>query len=120
MAREFKRSLRVGEQIQRELALLLQQEVKDPRIGMVTVSDIELSTDLAQARVYVTIYGQDGQQKQALQALNHAAGFLRSELARRLSLRSIPVLRFYYDTAAEQGHRIDALLQAASSKKDSQ
>ena len=103
MAREYSRTVRVAEQLRRELAVLIQQEVKDPRVGMVTVSDVEVTTDLAHAKVYVTVL--DGEQKiaETLAALNRAAGFLRRELGRRLVLRTIPRLQFYYDRSISQG-----------------
>jgi ribosome-binding factor A len=115
MAREYSRTLRVGEQIQRELAQLIQQEIKDPRVGMVTVADVEVTTDLAHARVYVSVLGEhaetdQGKAEGAVAALNHAAGFLRHELSRRLSTRTIPALRFIHDQTTENANRLAALI----------
>lgn len=113
MPREYSRTLRVAEQIQRELAQLIQQELKDPRIGMVTVADVEVTTDLSHARVYVTIYGGNDNAEESVSALNHAAGFLRRELSHRLSLRTTPALRFIHDQTAEKANHLAALLSRA-------
>lgn len=114
MSKEFSRSLRIGEQIQRELAVLIQQEVKDPRLGMVTISDVKMSPDLSHAKVYVTVLG--GEQSAAgdtLKALNHAAAFLRHELGRRVILRIVPQLHFVYDESQEKGARLVSLIDAS-------
>lgn len=106
--------LRVGEQIQRELAQLIQQEVKDPRVGMVTVADVEVTTDLAYAKVYVSILNElvddKDSAKATIAALNHAAGFLRRELSQRLSLRNTPVLRFIHDQTTEKANHLARLI----------
>ena len=121
MAREYSRTLRVGEQIQRELAQLIQQEIKDPRVvGMVTVADVEVSTDLTHAQVYVSVLGNEsgddshGQAEAAVAALNHAAGFLRYELARRLMMRTTPALRFILDRTTEKANRLAELLEQSA------
>lgn len=119
MPREYSRTLRVGEQIQRELAQLIQQEIKDPRVGMVTVADVEVSTDLAHAQVYVSVLGDQAgadqaQADAAVAALNHAAGFLRHELSRRLTLRMTPALRFIHDQTTEKANRLTALLNRSA------
>jgi ribosome-binding factor A len=121
MGREYSRTLRVGEHIQRELAQLIQQEIKDPRVvGMVTVADVEVSTDLAHAQVYVMVLGNETsdddhrQAEAAVAALNHAAGFLRHELARRLTLRTTPALRFILDRTTEKANRLSALLEGSA------
>ena len=122
MGREYSRTLRVGEHIQRELAQLIQQEIKDPRVvGMITVADVEVSTDLAHAQVYVTVLADEAndddhhrQAEAAVAALNHAAGFLRHELARRLTLRTTPALRFILDRTAEKANRLSALLEGSA------
>lgn len=114
MSKEYSRSLRIGEQIQRELAVLIRQEVKDPRLGMVTVSDVKMSPDLSHAKVYVTVLG--GEQSVAgetLKALNHAAAFLRHELGRHLILRILPQLHFVYDESQEKGARLISLIDAS-------
>jgi len=113
MPREYSRTLRVAEQIQRELAQLIQRELKDPRIGMVTVADVEVTTDLSHARVYVTVLDGDDEAREAIAALNHAAGFLRRELSHRLSLRNTPALRFIHDQTTEKANQLASLLKRA-------
>ena len=112
---EYSRTQRVGDQIQRELATLIQQEMKDPRIGMVTVNAVEVSRDLAHAEVYVTALGVDEAQgrEQVENTLNHAAGFLRSRLARLIKLRIVPDLRFHYDESIARGARLSGLIDQA-------
>ncbi|NOQ62991.1 MAG: 30S ribosome-binding factor RbfA [Methyloprofundus sp.] len=111
MAREFKRSSRVASQMQKELAVILQQGMKDPRIGFITVNEVELSKDLATAKVYITALGADEKgQKDNLGWLNDAAPFIRSEMGKRMRLRSVPYIKFYYDTSFETGMRVSELL----------
>lgn len=102
--------------MQRELALLIQQEIRDPRIGMVTVSAVELSRDLAVARVFVSVLGDEKQAEAALGALKKAAGFLRHELGRRMIVRTLPELRFIHDTTGERGAHLSALIDRAVGK----
>lgn len=123
---------RVADQIQRELASLIQIEVNDPRIGMVSVTDVEVSRDLAHAKIYVTVLNtmtDDLQVNEStlsepgdldkleieenINALNKAAGYLRSLLAKRLSTRSVPKLRFYYDGSIERGQQLSSLIDSA-------
>jgi ribosome-binding factor A len=113
MPREFPRTRRVGEQIQRELAGLLREELKDPRLGMISVSGVEVSRDLAHARVYVSVLGGEETVVETLKVLNKAAGFLRHQLGQRMRIRVIPQLRFLYDESLAEGARMDALIAAA-------
>ena len=113
MAREFNRSQRVAAQIQRELAELIQFEVKDPRVGLVTVSAVDVTRDMAYAKVYITMFDSDHSVDEVLAALNHAAGFLRHELGRRMKLRITPQLTFLYDASVERGANLSALINAA-------
>ncbi|MDE1463260.1 30S ribosome-binding factor RbfA [Spartinivicinus poritis] len=115
MAREYSRTQRVSDQIQRELASLIQLEIKDPRLGMVTVSAVEVTKDLAYAKVYVTFLAIDDQQPvdEKLAVLNHAAGFLRSMLAKSIKLRTIPQLSFYYDDSISRGRYLSSLIDKA-------
>lgn len=113
MAREFSRSRRVGEQIQRELAELIQREVKDPRVGMVTVSAVEVSRDLAHARVFVSLLDDGKTMEETLRALKSASGFLRRELGRRMKVRIVPELRFVQDSSIIEGNRLSALIDRA-------
>ena len=113
MAREFSRTRRVGQQIQREIALILQREVKDPRIGMVTVSDVEVSRDFNYAKVYVTFLQLDNDPnriKEGLVGLTEAAGYIRSLLGSAMRLRVVPELRFYYDETLVEGMRLSNLV----------
>lgn len=116
MPREFSRSLRVGEQIRRELADLLRTEVKDPGMGLVTVGDVELSKDLSHARVYFTVLGDETATTLTQTALDRASGFLRRELGKRMRLRVVPELRFVFDDSEIRGARVDALIEQARRK----
>jgi ribosome-binding factor A len=118
MPTEFSRTLRVGEQIHRELAQLVHTVVKDPRIGMVTIVGVEVSRDLAHARVYFTVFGGDEAHSASQAGLNRAAGFLRRELGRRIKTRAVPELRFVYDETQRKGAKLDALISEAV-KRDS-
>lgn len=121
--REFKRTDRVGDQLQKELAVLIQREVKDPRLGMVTVSGVTVSRDFGYADVYVTLLGEDSPErvKENLKVLRQAGGFLRSQIARRIKLRHVPELRFHYDDSVVRGQRLSSLIeQAVSSDRERQ
>ena len=110
---EYNRSIRVADQIQREIALLVAREVADPRVGEVTVSGVDLSPDMRHAKVLVTPgRGTDGDS--TVDALNHAAGFLRSRLGRRVRMRRLPLLVFEHDRTLELALRIDALIDGAA------
>lgn len=113
MAKEYSRSQRVADQIQRELALLIQKDVKDPRIGMVTITAVEVTREFENAKIHVTVMGDEAQTKETLTGLNKAAGFLRRELAHRLKLRATPKLHFIHDTSLENGLRLTALINSA-------
>jgi ribosome-binding factor A len=117
MPREFPRTRRVGEQLQRELAGLLQEEIKDPRLGMISVSGVEVSRDLAHARVYISVLGEEAAATEALNVLNNAAGFLRRKLGEQLRIRVVPRLRFYHDRSLAEGARMDALISRAISSR---
>ncbi|SFU94163.1 30S ribosome-binding factor RbfA [Halomonas korlensis] len=113
--REFKRTDRVADQLQKELAVLIQREVKDPRLGMVTVSGVEVSRDLGYADVHVTLLGEEdaARIKENLKVLKQAAGFLRSQIARRVKLRHVPELRFHFDESVVRGQRLSSLIDEA-------
>ena len=116
MPAEFSRTQRLGEQIKRDLALLIQRELKDPRVGMVTVNFVDLSKDLSYADVNVTVLmADDSDQKivESLTILNEAASFLRKELGRGLKVRKVPHLRFHYDDSLKRGARINELIHHA-------
>ena len=112
MPREFSRGQKVGDLIQRELAGLIQREVKDPRISMVTINETNVSRDLAFADIYFTVLPAEDVTS-VEEALNQAAGFLRSQLAKVLNTRTTPKLRFHYDATIENGARISRAIDAA-------
>ncbi len=99
MAREFGRSQRIADFLRKELSQLIQFELRDPRLGMVGVTDVEVSRDLGYAKIYVTVLGCDNKEamEEPLKVLNGAAGFLRSKIAKSNSMRTTPSLRFYFD-----------------------
>ncbi len=118
MAREFGRPQRVAEQIQRELAILIQRDLKDPRIGMTTVSAVEVSRDLAYATVYVTFLGKDDEQeiKESVSVLQHASGFLKRQLGRAIRMRITPNLTFKYDASLVRGRELSSLIEEARAR----
>ncbi|WP_428240201.1 30S ribosome-binding factor RbfA [Gynuella sp.] len=116
MAQQFSRTRRIADQMQRDLAMLIQQEVKDPRVGMVTINNVKVSKDLSYADVYFTCMAlddSDSSKKQSETVLNGAASFLRTMLAKGLSLRVIPQLRFHYDDLLGEGHKLSRLIDDA-------
>ncbi|MBC8952230.1 30S ribosome-binding factor RbfA [Xenorhabdus sp. PB62.4] len=116
MAREFSRTQRVAQEMQKEIAIILQREVKDPRIGMATVSGVEVSRDLAYAKVFVTFLNilvedhDSDMVKEGIKALNEASGFIRSLLGKAMRLRVIPELTFSYDSSLVEGMRMSNLV----------
>jgi len=113
MPKDVSRPRRVAEQIQRELAELIQLEVKDPRVGMITLTDVEVTSDYSHAKVFFTLLGDQARLKEALAGLNSAAGYLRSQVAHRMKLRIMPALHFVHDASIEQGVRLDKLIADA-------
>lgn len=109
------RTQRLADQIQREIAGLVRLELKDPRLGMVTVSAVKVSPDMSYADVYVTVLGATLEDKpdESLSVLNAAAGFLRSELGRAIKTRITPRLRFHYDEVTARGNRMASLISEA-------
>lgn len=114
MARDFNRSERVAGQLRRDLATLIQQEIKDPEVGFVSLSDVEVSRDLSHAKVFITVFDPE-KAKTSLKALRRAAPFLRTRLAHMLRMRHVPELHFQHDDSVEQGSRIDELIAKALS-----
>lgn len=114
MAKHFTRSDRVAEQIQRELADLLQFEVKDPRVQHVTLTEVEVTGDLSHAKIYYSAPQQSADAFNDLQSgLTKSAGFLRSQLSKRLMLRTVPQLHFVYDVSIDRGMQISQLIDQA-------
>lgn len=114
MPREYPRKLRVNTQLQAELAGLIRTELADPRVAGVTVTGVDVSPDMRQARVTVSLLGSDEQLKEAVKGLNHAAGKLRFGLSKRMQLRIVPNLRFVADVALREGDRISGLIRKAT------
>jgi ribosome-binding factor A len=114
MSRDFSRTDRVAQQLQREISVIVQRELKDPRIGMITVSDVEVSRDLSYAKVYVTKFDQDPDSiKLSMKLLADASGYVRSLLAKRIKLRIVPDVSFIHDTSLTEGLRISELVTRA-------
>jgi ribosome-binding factor A len=113
MPRDYPRSRRIAEQVQRELSDIIRVELKDPRVGMITITDVEVTQDQAHARVFFTVLGDPERIAGATEGLKHAAGFLRSELAQRMKLRIVPQLQFKHDESVERGMRLSQLIDAA-------
>lgn len=112
MPKDFPRSHRIGDFIQRELADLIRTEVKDPRLSkLLTVAEVRVNQDLSHAKVYITALDDRG--PASVEILNRVAGFLRSQLLKRMRTRVIPNLQFVYDTTAEKGSQLSALIDAA-------
>lgn len=110
MAKEFSRSSRVAEQIKRELAELIRLEVKDPRVGFISLTDVELTPDYAHAKIFFTaMQGEEGLEA-ILVGLNRARGFLRRELGRRVRIHTTPELHFVYDRSVEHGSYMSVLI----------
>ncbi len=117
MAKEYSRTQRIGDQMQRELSQLIQREIKDPRVGLVTVTAVEVSRDLSNAKVFVTVMGREADDASAVEesrkVLQGAAGFLRMQLGKAMQLRTIPQLRFHYDASIRRGVELSALIERA-------
>lgn len=114
MARDFARTDRVAQEIQKEVAMIIQREVKDPRLGMVTVNAVEVTRDLAYAKIFVTFFTLEGQNvDQSAEILNEAAGYIRTLLAKRIKARIMPELRFVYDKSMVEGVRMSSLVDKA-------
>ncbi|MGD6803064.1 30S ribosome-binding factor RbfA [Rossellomorea vietnamensis] len=105
------RSNRVGEQMKKELSDIIGRKIKDPRIGFVTVTDVEVSGDLQQAKVFITVLGDEEQRENTLKGLAKAKGFIRSEIGQRVRLRKTPELIFEFDESINYGNRIESLLK---------
>jgi ribosome-binding factor A len=102
--------------MQRELALLIQREIKDPRLGLVTITAVDVSRDLSRSKVFITVMGQDDNAEKVklnLDILQDAAGFLRMQLGKAMKLRSVPQLHFHYDASIRRGVELSALIERA-------
>jgi len=115
MAREYDRTDRVADFLREEVARLVQFEMGDPRVGMVSITDVEVSRDLAHAKVFYTVVGRDDAETAAevTETLNGASGFMRARLSKDSSMRMVPQLRFQFDTSVGRGRRMEELIERA-------
>lgn len=107
------RRARIADQIQRELAEAIRLELRDPRVGLITLTGVELSGDQSHAKVFFTVLGAESAAREAAEGLQRAAGFLRSQLAHRLTIRKVPELHFEFDESVERGVRLSRLIDEA-------
>lgn len=114
------RMSRVGEEIKKELSILLQRGLKDPRIGFVTVTDVEVSSDLQLAKVFVSIFGSEEERKASLAGLQKAKGYLRTEIGKRVKMRHIPDFTFKLDESIDYGSKIESILREISTEEGKQ
>ena len=117
--KSFSRRDRVSEQIRRELAELIRSELKDPRVGMVSITDVEVTPDYAHAKVYFSTLAGSERVAEVLAGLDKASGFLRRELGRRITIHTTPQLHFVFDQSLERGADLSALIQKAVAISDS-
>jgi len=118
MPKDFSRNVRIADQIQRNLAQIIQANIADPRLGLVNINQVDVSRDLANSRIYVTFIGRDSKEevKESISILNKASGFLRTSLAKTLNSRTTPRLSFVYDKVAVEGQKLSQLIDRAVSK----
>lgn len=109
---------RVGEQMKKELGDIIGRKIKDPRIGFVTVTDVEVTGDLQQATVYISVLGDEAQKENTLKALAKAKGFIRTEIGQRIRLRKTPEISFEFDPSLDYGNRINTLLHQVQNHND--
>jgi ribosome-binding factor A len=112
------RARRVAEEIKKELSQIIRSEMKDPRMGFLSVTDVEISADLRVAKVFVSIMGSEKEQALSMGILQRAVGFLRTELGKRIRLRYTPELSFHLDSSIAQGAKIDKLLRELETKSE--
>ncbi len=115
MAKQYSRTQRIGDQIQRELATLIPQEVRDPRLGFITITGVDVSRDVGHAKVFITVMGENSPEviKENLDVLKDTAGYLRMLLGKAMKLRSVPSLHFHYDQSITRGAMLSALIEQA-------
>ena len=105
------RANRVAEQMKKELGEIIGQKLKDPRIGFVTVTDVEVAGDLQHATIYISVLGHEKEKEDTLKGLNQAKGFIRTEISQRIKLRITPEIKFEFDSSVAYGTRIESLLK---------
>ena len=108
---ESARTQRVGEIIKEEISAMIAKDLKDPRIGFVTITDVDVSGDLRYADVYITVLGKKSEREATLEGLQRSGGYLRNELAKRIRIKYMPELRFHFDETVETGNRIEKLIR---------
>ncbi|SEQ56950.1 ribosome-binding factor A [Virgibacillus subterraneus] len=111
------RSNRVAEQMKKELGELLSKKIKDPRVGFVTVTDVDVAGDLQQAKIFISVLGDEQKKHDTLVGLAKAKGFIRSEIGNRIRLRKTPEITFEFDEAFEYGNRIETILRDLNKDK---
>jgi ribosome-binding factor A len=105
------RTNRLAEELKNEISAIISQEVRDPRMGFVTVTDVKVSSDLRYARIFISVFGNKEEQRQTIDALADASGFIRRQIGARIKLRYTPELTFAYDESVEQGDRMMQLIE---------
>ncbi|MFC1544226.1 30S ribosome-binding factor RbfA [Gemmatimonadota bacterium] len=113
----FSRTDRLNDEVRRVLAGVMETEIRDPRVGFVTVTEVEISRDLAVAKVYVTM-AETEDPEDTMAGLQSAAGYLRKRLGEELRLRTVPEIRFLHDDSVDRGFRMDALLKKIAEERD--
>jgi ribosome-binding factor A len=116
---QFKRKDRVGDQIKKEVSQIIQRELKDPGIGFVTVTGVELSPDLKNARIFYSVLGDEQKRQKSDQALNRAVFFIQHEIGKKMRLKYTPKIKFVYDHSLEKGARIEKALEKIRSSENS-
>lgn len=111
------RSERVKEQLKKEIGYIIQNNIKDPRLGMVTVTEAEVSADLRNAKVFISVYGSEEEKKQTMKILTKANGFIRSEIGKRIRMKHVPELLIKFDETIEKSNRIQELLHQIEAEK---
>jgi ribosome-binding factor A len=113
-----KRAARVKEAMKKEISDILQREIKDPGIGFVTLTDVEVSKDLRYVNVYVSVYGSEESKKESMEALERAKGFIRTEIGKRIRLRHTPEISFHFDDSMERSERIFRILKEVAPSQE--
>ena len=116
---QFKRKDRVGDQIKKEVSQIIQRELKDPGIGFVTITGVELSPDLKNARIFYSVLGDEQKRQSSDQALQRAVFFIQHEIGRKMRLKYTPKIKFVYDHSLEKGARIEKALEKIRSSENS-
>ena len=117
MGLTFKRSQRISDQIVKEVSeMIVRGEIKDPRISAVFITGVKITENLSMAEIYFTVLGGESEKSDALEGLEHAKGFIRSKLAKRLRMRKVPDIKFSFDSALEKGYRVDEILRGIASE----